>query len=390
MRDLFLALSSPVLLATIGALLFLWRLAPLRRAARRSGLATADGSRTVSVIVPARNEAHNLPALLGSLAALDRRPDEILVVDDGSTDDTAAIARAAGAKVLSPPPLPAGWAGKPWACATGARAARGELLLFTDADTVHGPGSLGAAIAALEEGDADLVSVVPSHLAVSSWERLQGIFQLLLLVATRAGAFVGRRAPAARGERAFCIGQYLLFRRAAYEALGGHDPVRARVAEDLAFCRLVRARGGRYRLLARPGLLGVRMYPEGLRGFVAGWRRNFREGIGAAGLTGALEITALIGWLLGLPIALVAAFASGRGREGLVLLALYAATAALVAAHQPLVGRFSRRAALAYPLFAGLFVLVSALAALDALAGRPIVWKGRNIPRQAAAPDTSP
>ncbi len=97
---------------------------------------------SLSVIIPARNEAHNLPTLLGSLAAQSVRPCEILVVDDGSTDRTAEVARELGARVIASEPLPEGWRGKTWACHQGAQAATGELLCFVDADTWFEPGGL--------------------------------------------------------------------------------------------------------------------------------------------------------------------------------------------------------------------------------------------------------
>ena len=87
------------------------------------------------MIIPARNEAHNLPRLLESLASQSVQPREVIVVDDGSTDDTAEIARRHGAEVLVSKPLPEGWRGKPWACHQGAEAASGDLLCFVDADT---------------------------------------------------------------------------------------------------------------------------------------------------------------------------------------------------------------------------------------------------------------
>jgi 4,4'-diaponeurosporenoate glycosyltransferase len=144
----------------------------------------------VSLIVPARNEAINLPSLLTSIAALEPGPREVIVVDDHSTDDTAAIAKSFGARLVVPEQLPPGWIGKPWACAAGAAAASSSRLLFTDADTVHAPDLLGRASQALDDRHADLASVIPWHSVVASWERFQGIFQLLLLVATRAGSEV--------------------------------------------------------------------------------------------------------------------------------------------------------------------------------------------------------
>jgi cellulose synthase/poly-beta-1,6-N-acetylglucosamine synthase-like glycosyltransferase len=364
--------SAVVAAATVlGAALWTWRLRALAR------LATTDARRAgpwprVSIVVPARDEAHNLPALLASLQALDPAPCEIIVVDDHSTDGTGDLARAAGVTVVTPPPLPTGWLGKPWACRHGAAVATGEHVLFTDADTVHAPWSLGRAVAALD--DADLVSAVPTHVAVRFWERLQGAFHLMLLIACRAGA------PAIDdSERRFAIGQYLLFRRSAYDRLGGHAAFKDRVAEDLAMARAMGASGGRYALVAAPDLMRVRMYPEGIRGFARGWRRNFREGMRSAGAGGVAELVAVIGWLCGVPLALLGSAIGGPAWLTAAWAAAAIATGAEVARRQRLVGRLPWWGAFAYPIAAAAFVGISAAAAIDAVRHAPVRWRGRAI-----------
>jgi cellulose synthase/poly-beta-1,6-N-acetylglucosamine synthase-like glycosyltransferase len=368
-------------IVVIGAALWSRRLGALARVRDRGAVPGTGRTLPVSIIVPARDEAHNLPALLASLRALDPAPLEIIVVDDHSTDGTGAIAAAAGARVISPPPLPAGWNGKPWACHAGAGAARGAYLLFTDADTVHAPDSLGRAMARIEGSGAALLSVVPTHIVRAVWERFHGVFQLLLLVATRAGAAERAEPGAGREhERRFSIGQYLLFRRDAYQRIGGHEPVKQRIAEDLAFARLIHGTGLALALVFAPGMLCVRMYPEGLGAFVRGWRRNFREGLNAAGAGGVLEMVAVIGWLLGVPLAaLSAAPALLAGQVGLFVpwAAVYLVTVVEIARRQRDLGAFPWWSALLYPVFAGMFVLVSALAVIERLRGAPVIWRGR-------------
>ncbi len=361
----------PLVTVCLGALVWTWRLRVLARQ-RVDTDSSASPPPTVSIIVPARNEAHNLPALLASLAQLSPPAHELIVVDDHSTDGTGAIARGAGAIVVTPQPLPPGWLGKPWACHAGARAATGELLLFTDADTVHAPDSLGRAVAKLQRSGAELLSVVPTHAVVQVWERLQGIFQLLLLIACRAGS------ETRHGERRFSIGQYLLFTRAGYDRVGGHVAVRARVAEDLAFARLV-ADHGRFALLLAPGLMTVRMYPEGFGGFVRGWRRNFREGMASAGLAGVLEIGLVIGWLLGIPLFVAEAAIVGANGWLLFWIAAYALTAVEVARQQRILGRFGAWSAGLYPVFVVVFAMISGLALFDRLRRAPVTWKSRTI-----------
>ncbi len=371
MSAVWLLWLSTGLVGTAGVVVAVWRLRQL--AALAAPPARSGPLPRLSIIVPARNEAHNLPRLLASLRALDPPPHELIVVDDHSTDGTGDLARAAGARVIDAPPLPAGWLGKPWACHAGASAATGEVLLFTDADTAHGPRSLRDAVARLEADRADLVSAVPTHRAEVFWERLQGVFQLLLLVACRAGE------TAARGTRRFSIGQYLLFRAEPYWRLGGHEPVRACVAEDLALAERVVANGGRFGLLATPGTVEVRMYPEGVLAFLRGWRRSFRDGLRSVGAVGGVEMTAVIGWLLGVPLSLAAAVVTAATPWIAGWGAAYLATAAAIAVAQRRVGRLPAAGALAFPIAVLAFIAVSAAAALDHLRGAPVRWRGRTV-----------
>ena len=118
---------------------------------RQRGVVTLEpasdaAATTVSVIIPARDEERSIGRCVSSLLGQDHAPLEVIVVDDGSTDRTAAIAGEAGATVVTAPPLPDGWTGKPHACAIGADAASGDWLLFVDADTVAEPGLISASV----------------------------------------------------------------------------------------------------------------------------------------------------------------------------------------------------------------------------------------------------
>lgn len=374
----FLSLLPFLLVAGAGMVVWAIRMRPLagRGPAGRVEGSAGEASLPVAVIVPARDEAANLPTLLRSLARLTPGPSRVIVVDDHSSDGTGEIARAAGATVVTPPSLPEGWLGKPWACAAGAAATDGEpWLLFTDADTEHDAKSLQRAALWAEAESLDLVSALPYHRAERTWEKLQGVFHLLLVVATAAGS----RHDRASGERLFSIGQYLLFRRARYEQIGGHRAVADRVAEDVAFARLVLRSGGRFGLLVdgdRP-VVRVRMYPEGLESFLAGWRRNVREGIRSSGIGGVLEVSAVLGWLLGAPVLALQGLIASDPATTVVGLVAYAAAVVEVARRQRTLGDLPWWTAPLYPLFAVLFVVVSVLAALDGWRRAPIRWRGR-------------
>ena len=139
---------------------------------------SGTGSPSIAVVIPARDEAANLPGLLASLATQTRAPTEVVVVDDHSTDGTAAVARACGATVTSAPPLPDGWSGKAWACWTGAAATTSPVLVFLDADVVLAPDALARVEhAAASESATTLVSVQPFHTPVRPDEQLERAVQ---------------------------------------------------------------------------------------------------------------------------------------------------------------------------------------------------------------------
>jgi chlorobactene glucosyltransferase len=190
----------------------------------------------VSVIIPARNEADTMETVVRSVLGSAYRPLELLVVDDCSTDATAPILQRLAAedsrvRVVDGAPLPEGWYGKPWACDQGYREARGDLLLFTDADTRHHPELLGRAVGALRRERAGLLTVAPHQRCVTFWERLV-MPQIWLLLGLRYHPQRVNRARSARDVIA--NGQFILVSREAYEAAGTHAVVRHEVAEDLA------------------------------------------------------------------------------------------------------------------------------------------------------------
>ena len=229
----------------------------------------------VSLIIPARNESAVIETVVASVLASAYRPIEVLVVDDRSTDDTAArvaeLARREPRLRLVPGvELPPGWYGKPWACLQGYRAARGELLLFTDADTRHAPELLGRAVGALRETSADLLTVAPRQRCETFWERIV-MPQIWLLLGVRYHP--ARVNPSRRPRDVIANGQFILMSRASYEAVGTHEAVRGEVAEDLALAQLVVRRGGRLHFAFAERLMETRMY-QGLGALIEGWSKN--------------------------------------------------------------------------------------------------------------------
>jgi glycosyltransferase involved in cell wall biosynthesis len=245
---------------------------------------------TVSIIVPARDEQASLGACLRSLvtqchsneptpgssgAPISRRDGagisaEIIVVDDASTDSTRAIAESfPSVRLISAPPLSAGWCGKSNAAWAGAREAGGEWLLFTDADTVHRAGSLARAIAEARERGVSLLSYSPRQEVHGLWQRaLMPLVFAELACTYRATDVCDPSSPVAAAN-----GQYLLLKREAYDAIGGHAAVAHDLLEDVALARLVKQSGRRIRFRYGADAVRTRMY-RNLAQMCEGWTKN--------------------------------------------------------------------------------------------------------------------
>jgi chlorobactene glucosyltransferase len=344
-------------------------------------LATAAGLRTgphVSVLVPARDEAHQVGDCLRSLLAQDYADFDIVVLDDDSTDGTGQIlsglaAADARLQLLAGRPLPPGWTGKNWACHQLAHAATGELLLFTDADTRHHPRALGEAVATLQRAEVGLLSALPRQELRSWGEQLLVPILPWSLFSCYPELLIRRlRRPAL----AVAVGQFMLFRRAAYQRSGGHAAVRASPTEDVALARRMVAAGERVCLADAGDRVTCRMY-AGFRQAWAGFGRSLLPALGGKpwlflpiwiwlGLVFLLPPFALLAWRLGAD--------SAPGPAG-------AAIALALLSWTLVVRRFGlpRRLVLVYPAIMALAVAVATYSLVLGLTGRA-TWKGRPLP----------
>lgn len=371
---MILSLVSAALLAPM-LMVALWNLA---RAPRLERAPAAPALPTVSLLVPARDEAQNLAALLPALLALDHPGLEVLVLDDGSTDDTprmlADAERAGGGRLrrLVGTPPPAGWLGKSWACHQLAEAARGEVLVFCDADVLPAPEAVRHTVGAMAAADAGALTAIPRHRLRTAAERaVVPLVALLPVAALLPLPLVPRtRAP----SLSMANGQWIAFTREAYRACGGHAAVRGDVVEDVALGRRVKASGERLLAVVSVSALEVRMYrgPGALR---EGFAKNLyalaggRPGTFLAALAVFL-LAAVYPWagaLLGDPRAL----------PPLALLVAVRGCAALLFRH-------GWTAVMLHPVGS---VAVAALAAESFVRARrgTARWKGREIGRADGA-----
>jgi glycosyltransferase involved in cell wall biosynthesis len=224
----------------------------------------------VSVIVPARNEEACLAQCLESLVSQTGVTFEIIVVDDASTDHTREIAQSfPQVHVVDAPPLPLGWTGKNNALTEGAKSARGKWLLFTDADTVHHPGSLARSVSEAEQHSAALLSYSPAQEVHGFWENAVMPVIFAELACTYRPSEICN--PASRAAAA--NGQYLLVTRQAYDAVGGHTAVATSLLEDVALAQAVKASGHRFFFRFGGDAVRTRMY-RNFSQLREGWTKN--------------------------------------------------------------------------------------------------------------------
>lgn len=331
---------------------------------------TVSSRPTVSVIVPARNEEACLDACLESLAVQTGVSYEIILVNDASTDHTREIAQSFPAvRVLDADPPPSGWTGKNNAMAAGARVARGEWLLFTDADTVQKPGSLARAVAEARQRGAALLSYSPEQVVRGFWENAVMPVIFAELAATYRPSLVSDpRSPAAAAN-----GQYILIAREAYDAIGGHAAVSSSLLEDVALARAVKSSGHRIFFRFGGDVVRTRMY----RSFTQlreGWTKNLALLFSSPVRLALLRLTEFV-LIAGGAAATVAAVLRGHFKPAVVG-AIFTATIYIFLLHRIRKAHFSWKAnALSLaglPLFAYLLVWSK----LSHRQGR-VRWKGR-------------
>jgi len=269
-------LASPWILAL---LVILYSYATRRPQLRDYTPATTGGGPLISVIVPARNEARNIERCVRSILAATYPSIEVIVVDDRSTDGTADLVERLGeggsVRLVRGEELPAGWFGKQWALVQGYRVARGELLLFADADTKQEPELIARAVTALATERVDLFSVIPRQEMVTFWERL---IQPHVFLALQARVGDLRRLNRTRIPwNAIANGQFILVTRSSYEAIGTHEAVKNSVADDVMLAQAYVTAGRDIFLAHALHDMRTRMYGS-LREIVAGWSKNLALG----------------------------------------------------------------------------------------------------------------
>jgi chlorobactene glucosyltransferase len=334
----------------------------------------------VSILVPARNEERTIEACVRSLLAEDYPDFEVIVLDDGSGDSMPRILQGLAGqeprlRVIAGAPVPEGWLGKHWACHQLAQAAGSALLLFTDADTRHAPSAVSEAVAALHAEKLDLLSAIPLEETRTLGEKL-----LVLPLLWSMMSFFP--LPIAYWLRipwlVVANGQFMLFERRAYQAIGGHAAVRDDVLDDVALAKLIVKKGLRFRLLDGTRHLRCRMYGS----FGEAWA-GFTKNLYAVFGNSVLLTLFVWCWLAVVHLEPLAVLAADTLGQRLGALRPDAALAAVVLALGAWVACYARlgapvRAAFLYPMSVALYAVLALSSMWAHIRGRAR-WKGRPV-----------
>lgn len=328
----------------------------------------------LSVIIPARNEELNIAKLLDSMSKQSPQPQEVIVVNDGSTDNTASVARAHGARVIDAGPLPDGWMGKPWACQQGAGAATGQWLLFLDADVTLEASAMSALCQLCAEPQR-VHSVCPYHVIGHTYEELSAFFNVLMLAGVNAFGI-----SKSHNDNNALFGQCMLISQHHYEMIGGHESVSNKALENFHLARELRHHGIPSSCYLGKGFIHMRMFPGGFKELWNSWKKGFSGGA-AHTAPRALLLSSL--WISGMMLTLVciALSLSSYTQELFHKLTI---TAYLIYAFQCLsafkrAGNFSLWNALLFPVSLLFYQVLFFGSIIDKKRGKTSQWKGRTV-----------
>ncbi len=333
---------------------------------------------SVSIIIPARNEEHNIGHLLDSIHEQQFKADEVIVVNDGSTDRTGEIGIAKGAIVIESQSLPEGWLGKSWACYQGAQHTNSDLFIFLDADTEFEDNGLQKIMHTymntVHEDDTEggvVLSIAPYHKVKKLYEELSAVFNIITLGSMNA--FTPLKSLKTTG----LFGPSLIVHRNNYYKINGHESVKHRMLENVFMAAKFRAKNIPLKCLGGRGTLSYRMYPKGLKDLVNGWTKAFASGLGQ---TSFLTLLLIIFWISGgfiVSVFLIRSIFENSGFFYWIL--LYCGFSIQMYWMLKRIGSFKIISALFFPFHLVFYCVVFFRSLIFLILNKSIKWKSRAV-----------
>lgn len=345
----------------------------------------------ISVCVPARNEEANIERLLHSVCGQTYPDFELLVLDDHSSDRTPEIIESLQEKFPGRVKKLTGlensddWLGKPWACQQLADHAKGDILLFLDADTKVYPGILHQIAGAFHQYGLDAITVWPGQEMKSFWEKLIVPLIYYSLVTLLPAKYVyrpPRLLPSRLREKfapyfAAACGQCIGFKSDAYKKIGGHESVKNCIVEDVELAKRAKRLGFVLRMFEGLGSISCRMYHSEKEIF-NGLRKNFFAGFNRSVLffllMGILHLAVFVMPFITLPYAVIT--------SDPVLFNVSVASVAIILLHRMILSQWFKwdpAYGFLHPLAVLWFQRLALVCLFDYYSGRKVLWKGRNI-----------
>lgn len=332
---------------------------------------TPSENLSVSIIIPVRNEAHNISNLLKDLLSQNCKIKEIICVDDGSDDGSREIIRSFPVIYKRNEKLPEGWKGKSWACQTGASEASGDILIFIDADVRLAKDAIAALLYAHENTKLP-ISVQPYHVVKKPYEFISMFFNIIQTGAT--GMCMGKRIKATG-----MFGPVFLVSKSVFNSLNGYEKVKGETVEDFCLGKIYAKNDKRIELYLGGKLISFRMYPNGLSSLFEGWTKNFSKGAFAIRPWVLFLFIIWVTYITVLPIEIAFSIANGKYLILAILLALYIVSILSLKTISNFLGSYPLMCQIFFPLLMILFHLVFLYSFFAIYILKSTKWKGRKL-----------
>ena len=329
----------------------------------------------VSIIVPTFNEESNIVKCLKSLRAQNYTTFEIILSDGGSKDRTVELAKPYVDHIIIENKVPEGWIGKNRGCHLGYKKAKGDILLFTDADTEHKPDALRITVSMLLEKNAGLLSLNPYHNVVKWWE---SIVPINFFISRLVSGGIARVNNPKKRYSFVAVGIYMMWTRKAYETIGGHERLKDSIIEDYAFARLVKKDLQALYYMEGNRLVFASMYPESIRHCWTGFKKCLYAGTKLTPPRRMIASLTFIFWGLLSPVAITLSAVYWTGYIPLILTIIaHLLLPVLFAIYMRNKGRHHWIIYVFFPIMMLMFLITLLSSAVELVFRKTTEWKGR-------------